>query len=199
MLRRRIAILSDQTLFREGIEDLLRRRGFTNVSAFGSSAGLLEAARTHPPHLVFVDLDHEREDVMALVQRLRRALLDTQIVVIGSAMRQGVADGAVDGELETPAADAVLLAAAALGTLPRRRSPEAARQQRLWSTVTPRQRDVLRCMATGSDNRAIAARLRIGERAVKAHVSALLDHFNLHNRAQLALLADHAGLRMATR
>jgi DNA-binding NarL/FixJ family response regulator len=65
--------------------------------------------------------------------------------------------------------------------------------------VTPRQREVMRCMAVGADNQAIASRLRIGERAVKAHVSALLRHFGLNNRAQLALLADHAGLRPAAR
>lgn len=47
----------------------------------------------------------------------------------------------------------------------------------------------------GLDNEAIARKLRIGVRAVKAHITNLLDHFQLANRTQLALLADHAGLR----
>ena len=49
-------------------------------------------------------------------------------------------------------------------------------------------------LAAGLDNHAIARKLRIGDRAVKAHVTKLLDMFHLHNRTQLALLAQRAGL-----
>ena len=195
MRRPSIAILSDQTLFREGVKELLRAHGFTHLSDYATSGELIAAAHPHPPEFLFVDLDHEREDVMTLARSLRRSLLGTHIVVIGSALRQGATDEAVDGELETPRADrAALIAAAELMTR-RRPSADVVRQTRLWSAVTPRQRDVLRWLATGADNQTIARRLRIGERAVKAHVSALLLLFGLRNRTQLALLGDHAGLR----
>jgi DNA-binding NarL/FixJ family response regulator len=74
-------------------------------------------------------------------------------------------------------------------------SAEVLRQHRLWAAVTPRQRDVLRWLATGIDNQAIARKLRIGERSVKAHLSMLLENFGVSNRTQLALIANHAGLR----
>lgn len=196
MHRRRIAILSDQTLFREGLQELLHARGLVDVATFDRSDRLLEAVVAHAPEVLFVDLDHEREDVMALAQRVRLALPETQIVVIGSPLRRAVSEGAINGALETPAANAAALMAATAPTYQHhRRSSEAERQFRLWSAVTPRQRDVLRWLATGLDNRAVAGRLRIGERAVKAHVSALLDRSGLSNRTQLSLLADQAGLR----
>jgi DNA-binding NarL/FixJ family response regulator len=61
--------------------------------------------------------------------------------------------------------------------------------------VTERQREVLSWLAIGLDNTAIGKKLHIGERAVKAHVSTLLELFDLDNRTQLALLADRAGIR----
>jgi DNA-binding NarL/FixJ family response regulator len=193
---RSIAILSDQTLFRQAVHELLRAHGFHHVRDFSSSHELVEATRSHPPSLLLIDLDHEREDTMSLVRSIRHDLLHTHMVVIGTALRQGAADGACDDRLETPRADVAALAAALeLASPARRFSAEVERQHKLWSGVTPRQRDVLRWLATGSDNRAIARKLRVGERAVKAHVSALLHTFGLENRTQLALLADRAGLR----
>ncbi len=196
-----VAILSDQTLFRQGLKQLLQAHGFARVSEFASTHALLEAARARAPHVVVIDIDHEREDVLLILRSLRRALLDSQILVIGSALRQAAAEGCpVDAELETPAADAAALIAAAEAASWRRvRSTEALRLRRRWAAITPRQRDVLRWLSTGAGNQAIARKLRIGERAVKAHVSTLLETFGLENRAQLSLLADHAGLRPPVR
>ena len=191
----RTAILSDQTLFRQGLSVLLKQRGVRDVREYPSSHALLADARQAPPAVLFVDLDHEDEDTMTLVRSLRHELPHTQLVVIGSALRQGAADASFDDELETPRADAVALAAALRMPTKRRPSSEARRQHELWAKVTPRQRDVLRWLATGVDNRTIAAKLRVGERAIKAHISALLLLFGAASRTQLSLLADRAGLR----
>ncbi len=190
-----IAILSDQTLFRRGLVGLLRAHGLRHLWEFATSAEIKAAARTQTFDVVIVDLDHEREDTLTLVRSLRHELVDTKLVVIGTPLRQGAADGSFDAEVETPHADvAMLLAATRLGARPRR-SVEAARQHRLWERITPRQRDVMRWLATGADNVTIARQLRIGERAVKAHVSALLATFDVDNRTQLALVADRAGVQ----
>lgn len=191
-----VAILSDQTLFRRGLVALLRASGFKRIGEYASRAELVHAAAAHQPDVVFVDLDHEREDTMTLVRGLRSELLDTHIVVIGTAMRQGAADSSFDAEVETPQADlAALIAAADSQAHQRHRSVEALKQHRLWERVTLRQRDVMRWLVTGIDNRAIARKLRIGERAVKAHISTLLALFGAHNRTQLALIAERAGVR----
>lgn len=164
-----------------------------------SQRDLKAAARSHPFDVVLVDLEHEREDTLTLVRSLRHELLDTRIVVIGSAVRQGAADSSFDAEVETPDADvAILIAATEMRHRPRR-SAEAARQHRLWEQITPRQHDVMRWLATGADNVTIGRKLRIGERAVKAHVSALLVAFGVENRTQLALVAYRAGVQPPSR
>jgi two-component system nitrate/nitrite response regulator NarP len=193
-----IAILSDETLFREGLRELLQAGGLVDIAEYSNSHDLIEAARSRAPALVLVDLDHEPEDVTTLIHQLRRALLGSQIVAIGSALRQAPVDGEVDGEVETPRSNTAALIAATRFMAPRRlHSAEARRQRRIWASITPRQREVLRWLATGVDNRTIATRLGVGERAVKAHVSTLLQTFGLKNRAQLSLLAHRAGFRPA--
>ena len=188
-------MLSDQTLFRRGLLGLLRAHGFTQLFEYATTAELKAAAHAHSFDVVIVDLDHEREDTLTLVRSLRHDLLDARIVVIGSPLRQGAADAAFDAEVETPHADVSMLVAATRPGGPPHRSVEAARQHRLWERITPRQRDVLRWLATGADNVTIARKLRIGERAVKAHISALLAIFDVENRTKLALVADRAGIQ----
>ena len=62
-------------------------------------------------------------------------------------------------------------------------------------SISNREREVLAHLAAGADNLKIAAMLRISERTVKAHVSALYRKLGSENRTQLALTALQLGLR----
>jgi DNA-binding NarL/FixJ family response regulator len=193
-----LAVLSEHALFREGVAALLQRDGF-KVSSHASVSDLVAKANSHPPDSVVVDLDHyERDDTATLLRVLQRDLPHAQIIAVGAPLRHGAA-GTIPPLVETPIADAAVLARAANGGMKQRLSTDLSRQLRRWARVTPRGRDVLRWLALGIENRAIGHELGIGERAVKAHVSALLRLFDVENRTQLALLADHAGLRPVRR
>ena len=101
-----IAVLSDQNLFREGLVELLRYRGFDHVEEYTSSRLLFQTTCT--PAVLLVDLDHTQEDTMTLLRSLRRELPTTHIVAIGSPPRQEAAGSSkTDGRLETPVANAV--------------------------------------------------------------------------------------------
>ncbi len=56
--------------------------------------------------------------------------------------------------------------------------------------LSPRKQDVLRLLGRGSPNREIAQQLFISEGTVKTHVTHLMNHLNLRNRAQLAIYAN---------
>ena len=60
--------------------------------------------------------------------------------------------------------------------------------------VTRRERDVLRCLAGGSTNRQIAARLFISEHTVHRHVTSILRKLDLSTRTAAAAHAVRAGL-----
>lgn len=193
--RSSIFLLSSEALFREGVTELLRRHGHRQVSSFPDEATL--RAATTAPDVLIVDLDHEPEDLTSVVGRLRKKFPGSHFVMIGSSLRQAAANIPADEIIETPGATSRDLEAVTRG---RRMVPTIAlvKELRRWQSVTPRQRDVLRLLAVGFDNLAIAKRLEIGERAVKNHITHLLDQFELENRTQLALLARHAGLRPTT-
>ena len=54
--------------------------------------------------------------------------------------------------------------------------------------LTQREREVLGCLASGDNNRAIAQRLGIGEGTVRSHVHVLLQKLQVSNRTQAALI-----------
>jgi DNA-binding CsgD family transcriptional regulator len=60
--------------------------------------------------------------------------------------------------------------------------------------LTPRELEVLRCVAEGMDNLKIAALLSVSERTVKAHVSSLFRKLGIENRTELALWGHNLGL-----
>lgn len=66
--------------------------------------------------------------------------------------------------------------------------------QTMWDTLTVRERDVLRLLATGLSNRDIGERLGIAEKTVGKHVSAVLDKLGLNSRTEAALWQRNAGL-----
>ena len=61
-------------------------------------------------------------------------------------------------------------------------------------TLTPRERAVLRLMAEGLSNRAIAGRLQVSAFTVRNHVQHVLTKFGAHTRAHAVSLALRGGL-----
>jgi len=56
--------------------------------------------------------------------------------------------------------------------------------------LTPRQQEVLNCLATGMPNKAIAFRLGLSERTVKAHVHEIMQRVGVVNRTQIVALLN---------
>lgn len=191
---RAVAVLSEHGLYRHATAELLRGHGM-RVEECDSGTQVSPILKSRWLNTVIVDLDHAGADVRDLLRSVRETSTSADVIPLGTSLRQAAAiDRSEQAGVETPNADTKTLVAAANGKRPRV-STELTRQLRLWGKLTPRQREVMRWLATGLDNRAIGGHLRTGERAVKLHVSALLTVFGVDNRAQLALHAHGAGLR----
>jgi DNA-binding NarL/FixJ family response regulator len=196
----RIAVLSDDGLYREGIAEILRQHGFSRVEGFASSGSLLKAACIAPLDLTLIDLAHEQENSEDVARRLRAIWPDMTLVAIGTPLQLAARAQDADGCVELPTDGVARLQAMAQAVARRHHgpirfsvSPEVAQQRLTWASLTPRQRQVLGLLGCGLENSTIAASLGISERAIKAHVSGLLEKFRANNRTELALIACRAG------
>jgi two-component system, NarL family, nitrate/nitrite response regulator NarL len=188
-----IALLSDHVLFRQLVAQRLSDQGFGPVIQAASKDKLMAAARRKRIDIAIVDVDHDSEDTFSIVRSLHAELPALHVMMLATPIKSSVDDTLV---LETGGVDR---AAVVTALVPGLRNGEDKAPHRHWSRITERQREVMRWLAVGLDNAAIGQKLRIGERAVKAHVSSLLGLFGLENRTQLALMADRAGLRPPSR
>jgi DNA-binding NarL/FixJ family response regulator len=187
--KRSVLVLSDQVLFRQALAVALREEGYQVIDQ-GTTAPL----RNKQPDVAVVDLSHAVTDALLLVDGLHDQLPDAVIVLAGSPTRLAASiDSHSAAQLELPRADLAALVRIIEGRAPSA-SSERVRAGKQWAQVTARQRDVMRLLAHGHDNPSIAAKLRVGTRAIKAHISALLALFALDSRTQLALLAREGGL-----
>lgn len=59
-----------------------------------------------------------------------------------------------------------------------------------WEELTPREREVLKLLAKGANNREIAKSLFITEGTVKNYITNILHHLNVRDRTQAALMAN---------
>ena len=60
--------------------------------------------------------------------------------------------------------------------------------------LTPREKEILACLARGESNKSIARTLDVAESTVKIHVQNILKKFNLSSRVQAAVFAVGHGM-----
>jgi DNA-binding NarL/FixJ family response regulator len=69
-----------------------------------------------------------------------------------------------------------------------------------WQQLTPREQEILQCIAQGFSNREIAQELYICEKTVRNHVTNILSQLNLRDRTQAAIFvhAHNISTKMKT-
>ncbi|ABM35430.1 response regulator [Polaromonas naphthalenivorans] len=65
-------------------------------------------------------------------------------------------------------------------------------------SLTPRQYEVLKLLAQGLSNKAIAFKLHLSEHTIRNHVVAILRHFNALTRTEAVMASQRLGLLPAT-
>jgi DNA-binding NarL/FixJ family response regulator len=194
----RVAIAEDSVLLREGLARLLDDAGCDVVAQCGDADDLLLKVRSYPPDVAIIDIrlppTHNDEGLRAALEIRSRhpdvaVLVLSQYVELGLAVRL-LADSAegvgyllkdrisdVDefvAALRRVADGGSVLDPIIVSTLVSRRRPDDP-----LAALTPREREVLELMASGSSNNGIAASLVITVRAVEKYVSSIFGKLGL--------------------
>jgi DNA-binding NarL/FixJ family response regulator len=217
-----VAIVDDEALVRAALRSILESSGDIRVVADCDGHQALAAVSAARPDLVLLDAVMPGPDDGLSVLRALRALQDPPAVAMLTAfdtsahLRAAMAAGASGFLLKDTAVgtliDAVRILAAGgtvftptvgravvdgyLGEGSAEAAPEAVPGARdaAIATLTDRERAVLRLLAAGEPNAAIADELRISVGTVKDHVRSVLRKLGAPNRVAAAVVAHQAGL-----
>jgi FixJ family two-component response regulator len=197
-----ICIVEDDRPVREALTRLLDALGH-QVFAFGSAEDFEEKRPDEPCACLLLDVRLPGISGIALHDRLRREPAAVPVVFMTGhgdvplaveAMKKGAVDfliKPVDEEVLVAAVDQALAVYSSQVT--RNQQGRDARQR--LARLTPREREVLREVVTGAQNKQIAARLGIALKTVKIHrgrVMAKMEAKSVVDLARLASLAAKA-------
>lgn len=211
-------LVDDQALFREGLATLLSVR--PELRVVGEATNGLEALRRVAelePHVVLMDLRMPVLGGVEATRRLRAAHPRVRVLALttfddDADVYGALRAGAVGYLLKDVSADRLVEAihAAARGesvlqpSVAAKVVAEFARLTEVQSpaplveppveTLSEREVQVLRLLASGASNREIAAALAVAEGTVKNHVTSVLGKLGVRDRTQAALQARALGL-----
>lgn len=209
----RVLIVDDHAILRSGLRMMLgSQRDIEVVGETGDLGEMLRLAQALAPDVITLDLSMPGGSSLGWIEKLRAAAPAARVVVLTmhddpAFVRSALALGAA-GYLAKSAADSALIGAirevhrgrlfvdiadrqaatslAAHGA----RVPDASP----LSKLSVREREVLRLVALGNTNRAIAERLALSVKTVESYRARVMQKLGLGSRAELTRLAVEQGL-----
>ena len=203
----RVMLVDDHALVRAAVRQAISARDVALVAEVTTAEEALRVAPAVQPDILLVDIDLPGMDGLRLVRELSTRMPETRIVMLTvstaerdlvDAMRFG-ASGYLTKDV-SPEALLRTVRGVHAGELAMPRRMAARLVRRLVSSARPtpvaddpglaslsaREHEVLRLLAGGLTDRAIAEALTISPRTVESHVGSILAKLEVRNRADAA-------------
>ncbi len=208
----KVLIADDQTLFREGIRDLLENEKILEV--VGEAADGLEAvrlARKLKPDVILMDIKLPHLDGVAATRLIRKECPNTNVLILSSYedeahVMESIQAGA-NGYLSKmlPAAelvnalkaftnDGVMIPQQMMGKLLQGLRQMANGDGNSPVTLTKTEIRVLVLLGTGKSNKEIAAKLACSVKTIKNHLNAIFQKLEVSNRTEAVVKGIEMGL-----
>ncbi|HVZ60391.1 MAG TPA: response regulator transcription factor [Terriglobales bacterium] len=205
----RCLLVDDHTLFRQGVRRLLESESdFEVVGEAPDGGDAVHKAEELRPDVVLMDIGMPGLSSFEAARQIRKNRIETKILFLTmyedeDYLVQCLEVGASGYVLkDTPAPQLVTavrdvykggkyLSSQVLGKLVedfRSRVRDAMMRPRI-STLTPREREVLKMLAEGNSVKEIAVMLGLSVKTVEAHKFNLMRKLDIHNKAQLVTYA----------
>jgi FixJ family two-component response regulator len=197
-----VYVVDDDPSVLKSLGRLLRSAGFA-VETFGSALEFLDFRRPDAPGCLILDVKMPELNGLELQERLAgRGITFPVIFITGhgtvpmsvQAMKAGAADFLQKPFLDGDLLDVVSRAIATDHRV-RREQREMKKLRERLETLTPREVEVLRLVATGMLNKQTAFELGTSEKTIKVHRARVMEKLNAESLADLVRFADKLGIR----
>jgi FixJ family two-component response regulator len=200
-----VFVVDDDISVRESLELLIRSEGW-QPETFSSAQDFLFRSRTSAPSCLVLDISMPGLNGLELQKRVAAEHPDVPIIFItghGDVPKtvQAMKAGAVEF-LTKPFEECVLLSAihqalersrVALG-----RQAEIKELRNRYSSLSPREREVMALVVSGRLNKQVGGELGISEITVKAHRGKVMQKMKADSLADLVKIAGKLGLTLAS-
>ncbi|MEA5569844.1 response regulator transcription factor [Calothrix sp. UHCC 0171] len=208
----KVLIVDDQHLIRQGLRTLLELE--PDLEIIGEAENGQEALnliRELQPDVVLMDMRMPIMDGVAATREIHKNFVKVKVLVLTTFddheyVTAALQNGAMGYLLKDTPSEELAVAIRAvykgytqlgpgivkklLTQFPANSTtPETLPPPNL-AELTPREKDVLKLIASGANNREIAQQLYISEGTVKNHVTNILNRLNLRDRTQAAIFAN---------
>ena len=212
--RHGMVIVEDHTLLREGLKSLLSSH--PHLEIVGEADNGLDAIRCIAklkPTLVLMDLSMPKMNGMDALKAIKKRSPDTKVIVLTVHKSEEYILAALDAGangyvLKDSTSSELMMAITTILSGKRFISPgisekvingylegrKSGKPSSSWSTLTQREREILKMIAEGYTNKDIAEYLCISIKTVEKHRSNLMKKLNLHSISALTTFAIEKGL-----
>jgi DNA-binding NarL/FixJ family response regulator len=199
----KVLSVDDHALLREGIAALVNAESDMKLVAEASNGqDAIEKFRMHRPDVTLMDLQMPAMNGIEAIIGIRSEFPNARIIVLTTyagdvqvlrALKAGARGYLLKGDVRRELLDTIRAVHAGQKRIP----PEVAAELAEHATedeLTSREIAVLRLIAAGNANKAIAGRLSIAEDTVKSHVTNILAKLGANDRTHAVTIGLKRGI-----
>ena len=219
LAKRRVVIVDDHTLFREGLRTILEMEEDIEVVADADNAeDIVELVWQTKPDVLLLDIRMPQGNGLDAIPAVLRISPRTQVLVLTAsdekdehvrAFRLGAKGVVLKDSARQTLMQAIRTVCAGqvwvdprmtgtlVGELAQLGSEAGSVTGRDESGLTERELEIVRLVASGYKNKEVGATLSISERTVKTHLTNIFQKLGLRDRVGLVMYALRRGLTRA--
>ncbi len=208
-----VLIADDQTLFREGIKDLLEdEKGITVVGEASNGPEVVAMAKKLKPDVILMDIKLPQMDGVSATRVIRKECPNTNVLILSSYEDEAHVTEAIQAgangylskmlpaselvhALKTFTTDGVMIPQPIMGKLIQGlRQMGSPGYDSSPDSLTATEIKVMALLGKGKSNKEIAAELGCSVKTIKNHLNSIFQKLGVNNRTEAVVRAIEKGL-----
>jgi DNA-binding NarL/FixJ family response regulator len=214
--RKKILIVDDHPLFREGLKSIIERNPDYEVTGeAGNGREAVKLTKKCGPDLILMDLSLPDKDGIELTREIRSLMPETKIIVVtmhskvnyiakafqagatGYVVKESASERLLQG-MEAVLNGEYFMDSSVSHKVVKKLLDMPLREKKIndasYNTLTSREQEVMSLLAQGIASKDIAERLFISPKTVENHRSNIMNKLDLHSTHELVRFAARIGL-----